>query len=245
MNASKCIKPDDIQEGDWVAYLHREAPESVVKHIRHCAFCAEQVEQLRMMDARLLDAFYRDACPSPEVLADYGLGRLPDAERLRVAAHVRGCPVCSEELASVGSWRESEPVSLLARLQEALALAWLAHQVAQAAAPVRGAGWQSRFEQGDVVITLSTRGAALTGRVRSRAAALMQPRARTSARDSDAIRGGQVWLLGREARVDFAPVESKLDERGRFRFNTLAPGEYDLLLRLERQDIAVEAIRIA
>jgi hypothetical protein len=253
MTMTKCIKPDEIREGDWVGYLHGEASEVVNEHIRHCAYCADQVEQLRMLDARLLNAFYRNACPTPEVLADYGLGRLSDVERLRVAAHVRNCPACSEELASVESWDASEPPTLLAQLREALALAWLAHPVAQGRAPLRGTGWQGRFELEDVVVTLSSRAGALTGRMRRRAGSPAESGAEhseagtaaagTVVTETAAGQGAQAWLLGRTERADAEPTSSPLDARGRFQFPALEPGEYDLLLRVGGRDIAVEGIR--
>lgn len=37
-------------------------------------------------------------CPPVEQLADYLLGLLSDTEQLRVAAHVRACPICTHEL---------------------------------------------------------------------------------------------------------------------------------------------------
>lgn len=234
----KCVKPDEIQEGDWVTYLHGEASETVNEHIKQCAFCAEQVEQLRMLDARLLNAFYRDACPTPEVLADYSLGRLTDVERLRVAAHVRNCPACSEELASVENWQVSEPPSLLTQLREALALAWLAHPVAQGSLALRGAGWQGRFEQAGVVVTLSSHSGSLTGRVRRRAGV----QASSAGPAPGVDQREQAWLLGREESTEGEPLVSPLDERGRFLFPALAPGEYDLLLNVEGRDIAVERI---
>jgi anti-sigma factor RsiW len=237
MEMSECIKPDDICQGDWVTYLHGEASETVNEHIKQCAFCAGQVESLRMLDARLLNAFYRDACPTPEVLADYSLGRLTDVERLRVAAHVRSCPACSEELASVESWQTSEPPNLLSRLREALALAWLAHPVAHGSPALRGAGWQGRFEQAEVVVTLATHSGSLTGRVRRRAGVQAEAAALVPSQGEH----GQAWLLARKI-AEGEPLVSALDERGRFQFPALAPGEYDLLLNVAGRDIAVERI---
>lgn len=39
------------------------------------------------------------ACPAPEQLADYTLGLLAGNEQLRVAAHVRQCPLCQDDVA--------------------------------------------------------------------------------------------------------------------------------------------------
>jgi len=232
MTKPGCINPNEIEEGDLIAYLHGDTSSQVVEHIAHCAFCAEQVEQLRMVDAQLLASFYRQACPTAEVLADFVLNRLPTPEKLRVAAHVRGCTACSKEVAAVRDMADEPPPSLLARLREWLALALVARPVAHAAAPARGEGWQSRFEVEDLIVTLSTQPASLTGRVRRRGA------------PSDADYSGRAWLLSEEAAADAEPARSRIDARGRFRFVEPAAGSFTLLLQIGEQHVALEAIEI-
>lgn len=185
-----------------------------------------------MVDVQLLAAFYRDACPCAEVLADFVLNRLPATERLRVAAHVRRCEACSKEVEAVRGLADEAPSSLMARLQESLALALLARPVGPASVPVRGEGLPGRFEAGGFIVTLSTHAGALTGRVRRRGI------------PSDAGYGGQAWLLGEAAVVDEDVPHSRIDERGRFRFASLAAGSYALLLQIGDQNVALEAIRI-
>ena len=46
-----CIAPEEIQEGDLVAYLEGDAPLRVKDHIARCAFCAAEIEALRKIDA--------------------------------------------------------------------------------------------------------------------------------------------------------------------------------------------------
>ena len=231
MIETRCINPNEIEEGDLVAYLHGDASPQVIEHVAHCAFCAGQVEQLRMVDAQLLAAFYRDACPTAEVLADFALNRLSATEKLRVAAHVRRCPGCSEEVAAVRDLVDETPLTLMARLRESLALALVARPVAHVTAPVRGSGWRGRFEVEDVIITLSAQPAGLTGRVRRR----------------DASAGvdytGQAWLLSEETVPDAQPPRSPIDERGRFQFSRPAPGSYTLLLQTGERDLALENIQ--
>jgi hypothetical protein len=231
MTKPGCINPNEIEEGDLVAYLHGDASPHVIEHVARCAFCTEQVEQLRMVDARLLAAFYRDACPTAEVLAAFALNRLSATEKLRVAAHVRSCRACSEEVAALRDLADETPPTLLARLRESLALALVARPVAPVAAPVRGSGWRGRFEVKDVIITLSAQPAGLTGRVRRR----------------DASAGvdytGQAWLLSEEAALDAQLPRSPIDERGRFQFAWPAPGSYTLLLQTGERDLALENIQ--
>lgn len=231
MNDKTCIHPDEIKAGDLIDYLEGKAPPGVVQHIRHCAFCAQQVEQLGMVDSHLLAAFYRDTCPAPDRLADFVLGRLADPDHLRVAAHLRECPVCSREVATLKQVDDVEPTSLLARLREALALALVARPVVQAAAPVRGESWSGRFEVNEFVITLSLQGTTLTGRIRRREA------------PADHDYQGRAWLLHRTATEETAR-QGEIDRRGRFQIASVDRGTYDLLLRTDEQHIALEGIQV-
>lgn len=241
MAETRCINPDEIEEGDLTVYLHGDAAPHVVEHVARCAFCAEEVEQLRMVDAQLLAAFYRDTCPAAAVLADLALNRLPPAERLRVAVHVRRCSACSQELAAVRDLTDEEPdacsprpggvPSLLVHLQEALALALAARPVAPVAALARGQGWQGRFEADDLIVTLSVQAGRLTGRVRRRQA------------PPDADYSGEAWLLGEVATTEARVPSSKIDARGRFQFASLAAGSYALLLQVGDQDVKIERIQ--
>ncbi len=204
MTENKCINPREIEEGDLVAYLHGNASTQIVEHITHCPFCGEQVEQLRIVDAQLLTAFYRNACPAPGILADFVLNRLPAPEKLRVAAHVRGCAACTDEVAPVRDLTDEGPSSLLTRLREALALAQVAQPMQVLARPARGAGWRGRFEIDDLIITLSSESGRLTGRVRRRDA---RP---------DVDYSGMAWLLSPEMETVEQTPNDVIDERGRF-----------------------------
>ncbi len=232
MNKLKCINPSEIKAGDLMGYLYGDALAQISKHIAHCVYCADQVEQLRMVDVQLLAAFYRDACPTPEVLSDFCFNRLPATDKLRVASHVRNCALCTEEATSVRDLADDMPFTLLTRLRESLAQALIARPVMPLAVPVRGKGWQGRFEADDLIVTLSAQIDGLTGRVRRRDAL------------SDADYSGQAWLLGETAATESDLPHSKIDERGRFQFAALAAGSYALLLRIGEQDVALEAVQI-
>ncbi len=228
----ECINPNEMREGDLIAYLHGDASPQVDEHVAHCPYCSQQVEQLRMVDAQLLAAFYRQSCPTPEVLADFVFNRLPAVERLRVAAHVRDCETCAEEVASVRDLADETPPSLLARLREALALALVARPVAQVGAPVRGEGWQGRVEIKDLVVTLSFQAGQLTGRMHRRDTPVR------------ADYSGQVWLIEAEATQLTEPRHDEIDAGGHFQFTGLLAGAYSLLMQIGGQDIVIESIQI-
>ena len=224
MDELRCINPDEIKEGDLLAYLYGDAPPRVGRHIAACAFCAAQVEQLRAVNAALLSLFYRSGCPTAETLAAFVLDRLPAVEKLRVAAHVRTCPACAAEVASVGGLAD-EPPTLLGWLKEKLSQATLARQTAFSPAPLRGPGWwKGRFEADDLVVTLAVYGDGLTGRVRRRS-------------DLSGV-AGEAWLVegSDERNVPYATI----DEHGRFQFDSPAPGTYVLLLHVAGRDIRLE-----
>jgi anti-sigma factor RsiW len=228
----KCIDPSEIAEGDLMAYLAGDASAAVSAHIQNCPACTEQVEQLRVVDGRLLARFYRQACPEAEVLADFALNRLSAPDKLRVAAHVRDCPHCSEEAASVRGLVDEEPPSLLERLREMLALALVAQPVAPTAMPVRGKGWQGRFEVDDFVITLSAQAGTLTGRVRRRDG------------PAEADHSGEAWLLV-EGLTDEDIAHCEVDGQGRFQIATRGDGVFSLLLQVGEQNIALDKVSVA
>lgn len=62
-----------------------------------------------------LASLTEEACPSPDQLAAYVLGTLAGTEQLHVAAHVRLCPLCQEDVAFARP-PEPRPRPLVARL---------------------------------------------------------------------------------------------------------------------------------
>jgi anti-sigma factor RsiW len=228
MTKERCINPDEIAEGDLVAYVHGAALPQVNAHIQRCAYCAQQAEELKAVDAGLLRRVYRATCPSAETLTAFAMDQLAAVERLQVAAHLRTCPHCAEEVAAARTWAQEEPTSLLQQLQEALALARVARPVAHAGAPARGRGWQGRFEVDELLITLALHGNRLTGRVRQRDA-------------SEVDLSGEAWLLS-VANGGETLASASVDARGRFQFAARSLQIYTLLLQVGGQDVAVERI---
>ena len=53
----RCIAPQEIQEGDLLAYIEGEASSAVVRHVAHCAACAQEVQSLREVDVLFSAAF--------------------------------------------------------------------------------------------------------------------------------------------------------------------------------------------
>jgi hypothetical protein len=106
-------------------------------------------------------SFTPEDCPDPDQLAAYILNMLAGNEQLAVASHVRGCPICQEELALVRP-HKPRPRPLIARL--------VAPRVATG---MRGASATARLRQyqaADLTIELTLTGqgsdyARITGQV--------------------------------------------------------------------------------
>ena len=98
MNA--CIAPTEIMEGDLLAYLDGEASPAVVEHVRRCAACAAQAQTYRQLQARLVAALHRSACPTADTLGEFYQGRLAPGPKLVVGLHVQRCADCARELAA-------------------------------------------------------------------------------------------------------------------------------------------------
>lgn len=96
-----CIDPTAIQEGDLLAYVEDTADDTVTQHIQQCPACAHEANQIARLQAALKAELYRLTCPRPERLIAYREGTLEGNEKLAVVQHLRQCPHCAQEMASL------------------------------------------------------------------------------------------------------------------------------------------------
>ena len=87
---------DEIQ---LLMFLDGEADPQTAEHLETCLLCCVRAEGLRMQEARLKTAFYRNSCPKPLTLGEYRLGTLERDQVAGVTRHVAACPHCGRELA--------------------------------------------------------------------------------------------------------------------------------------------------
>lgn len=96
--ACTCIAPNEIKEGDLLAYLEGHASATVADHIARCPACAAEVSALRSAATMLIAALDRAACPDLDDLLLYQADLLPRAERQRLHRHIQDCVHCQQEL---------------------------------------------------------------------------------------------------------------------------------------------------
>ena len=87
-----------VREEQLIAYMDGEADQAIKQHIEACNACAARAEPFIALQRVLLRAFYRLHCPQSQVLGDYYLGLLPEAEVMAIQAHLAECPYCPAEL---------------------------------------------------------------------------------------------------------------------------------------------------
>ena len=140
MNAV-CIAPYEIRDGDLLAYLEGAATPGVAAHLARCAFCTAEVAGLARMDATLVAAYVRAACPAPDDLLMYQAGLLSRPAQRRVKQHLATCTACQADLARLAlPVTASVQTPLVERLRQARAviMATLQPPLFQPALALRG-----------------------------------------------------------------------------------------------------------
>ncbi|MCI0399407.1 MAG: hypothetical protein L0322_31345 [Chloroflexi bacterium] len=228
----ECIAPEEIQEGDLLAYVEGEASPAVAAHVARCHFCATEVAGLRRVSSLFAGALYRTGCPETDELLYYQAGLLAGADRQRVQQHIQSCPYCQEELQQLAA-EPPQPAlshpgsSWLQSLQEGgkeILQALLLPVQPRPALALRGDSRQQDavYQAGSYQVTLAKVPPLagenvwqVEGQVVSQAGAALQP-------------GGQVIL----ERNDEPVANDVVDEFGYFSLENVGPGAYTLTIDL-------------
>jgi hypothetical protein len=133
--------PDWLERGEqrrhealWQVARGRAEGEggSLRRHVDECRACARLVESFGRLDGAVAEgASGFAACPSAKDLSDYHYYEMPAEAREKVAAHLKDCPYCREEVAWIARTAESKVAAVPGRrwavyLLAAAALAVLA-----------------------------------------------------------------------------------------------------------------------
>ncbi len=215
----ECIDPRQIQEGDLLAYVEGAASAEIKQHVRRCPFCARQAAILRLANLSLTRAFYRLGCPGGETLALYQMNLLSSADQLVVAAHIRNCPACTQEMRTELVSEESWARQALNLLQKALRVLEIQPLMPPTVPQQAWRGTENppqTFEGPTWKILLEFQpqeagnSGALVGAIEPQNAAL----------------GSRIWLIQEGTTL----AETEVDQFGSFVFESIAPGRYDMVL---------------
>ncbi len=214
---TKCIDPQELHEGDLMAFSEGTADEAVAEHVARCPYCASQVQAYRRMNQALSAGLYRRSCPAPERLTLYQMNLLPPKEKLLMSRHVRSCKHCQLDLETLAG--KGEGASILERVRRSIDVV----EAALTPLPRRASGLRGtapallRYESAEITIDLSvqpghTRGErTLIGRVIDKE----ESPHRTT--------GEEVWLVTSEEGW-----VTPIDADGTFTFENVLPGTYVL-----------------
>lgn len=134
-----CIFPPELTDPQIMAYLDDpDAHQETARHLAQCPYCRQNATSLERFQKRLGTRLFRAACPSPAELGEYYLRMLPASPRLVLAAHLRLCRYCQQEITEMAQFLDQpsprkdlfKPVkTLLARLPHSEAEAHSARAV--------------------------------------------------------------------------------------------------------------------
>ncbi|MBX3013774.1 MAG: hypothetical protein KF832_19790 [Caldilineaceae bacterium] len=247
-----CVQPIPLRDDDLLAYLAGEATPAVTAHLAQCDDCHQRLAALAAAERQMSQLFYRRECPSALTLGEYQLGLLSPTLERPIAAHLRQCPHCTNEMALLTSYLTAvaptiaiEPVPALgermrvwvARLVEELSTLGAPGELTAAAAGLRGAAAdQHRVYEADAGVQLILDVQADGQRPGQRlllglVLGLVHPETLTA----------HLWRADRSgAATTSTPVATTtIDELGNFILSNLAPGSYALILRSEKTEVHI------
>lgn len=235
---NECINPALIEAGDLIAYMDGEADALLHRHVAGCPACLRRASELGQTTQGVLGMMYRASCPEPERLGLHHLDLLSANEKLIMAAHLRKCVHCSEELSLLVA--EDEPDSLLDMVWQ-----WLndaAEVVEGALMPSprrRAAGMRARGGKRDaqtyiadgmnVILDFQPVG-------RRRKEGMLVGTILSDIPET----GSQAWLF-EEGEV---PISTEVDRLGTFIFDRVKPGSYDLALEVQQKAILLREVHV-
>lgn len=168
-----------------------------------------------------LSSWSDDACPDPDLLAAYILGTLAGTDQLVVSAHVRGCPVCQQDVIDCRP-PELRPRLRIARLFSPLAIEGRRSTVS--ADRVRH--YVSADLTAELTITLQEGEAwRMSGQIR---------------RSDVGVSSCAVVLRRARGR----PMEVQADDQGFFTFANLRAGRYTLTVIDDAVQVQIRAITL-
>ena len=254
--AEGCSWPVALDDLALIAAIDGEAEPDVMAHLRDCPYCSERARVFENMQGLLRKQLFRMFCPTSEELAAYQQGLLNDGQRALIAEHLKECPHCTrefnllEQLAGEALPARSPPPAngksahthndaLPGKLRKIATklLPTPANPLAGAYGALRGPSQASQYayHAENLQLTLGVQ------RVVSRA----DRRVIHGALELDdelhnVFSGATAHLSDNETLIRTA----ELDELGNFVLDDLAPGTYQLALRLPDREVVVEALSL-
>jgi len=254
--AEGCNWPVALDDLALIAAIDGEAGPDVMAHLRDCPFCSERAHVFADMQGLLRKQLFRMFCPTSEDLAAYQQGLLNGDQRARITEHIKECPHCTREFNMLeqlaretlparspppenGKSSQAHSGALSGKLRQVAAklLASPPHPLASAYGALRGPSQASQYayHAENLQLTIGIQ------RVASRAERrVIHGALELDDELYDVFSGATAHLSHNETLIRTA----ELDELGNFVLDDLAPGTYQLALRLPDREVIVEALSL-
>ena len=253
--AEECNWPVALDDLALIAAIDGEAGPDVIAHLRDCPYCTARARVFEEMQGLLRRQLFRMFCPTSDELAAYQQGKLTGGRHAFVTEHLKECPHCIREFKLVEqlsgealparSPPEKDATShhngalprALRRISAELLDIRPAQPLGGAYGALRGPSQASlyAYQAENLQLTIGVQ------RVVSRADRRVVHGALELDDDLyDAFSGATAYLLRNEILIRTA----ELDELGNFVLDDLAPGTYQLALRLPDREVIVEALSL-
>jgi len=254
--AERCSWPIPLDDLALIAAIDGEAEPDVMAHLRDCLYCSERARVFEDMQGLLRKQLYRMFCPTSEELAAYQQGTLNGDQQALVTEHLKECPHCTREFNLLEQLsRETLPArspppangksdhahdgTRPGKLRQVAAklLTPPAMPLAGAYGALRGPSQASQYayHAENLQLTLGVQ------RVLSRAdRRVIHGVLELDDELYEVLSGATAHLLHNEILIRTA----ELDELGNFVLDDLAPGTYQLALRLPDREVIVEALSL-
>jgi hypothetical protein len=174
-------------------------------------------------------------CPAPARLAAYYRGALEVGAKLVLAAHLRECEACAQELAALSRRERQRLAQRLRGALRVLEAALVSPKVQVAGVRGEAAGPQV-YRAGELEVILNRRPSS-AHRYQHDLTALVH----TGGQEPEGIADARVELYQGEGLIAVASAS----DRGHFTFSGVEPGEYELCLLWGEREIRLREVRLA
>ena len=253
--AEGCSWPVALDDLALIAAIDGEAGPDVMAHLRDCPYCSERAHVFADMQGLLRKQLFRMFCPTSEELAAYQQGLLNGDQQARISEHLKECPHCTREFNLLEQLsRETLPArsppqtngkSTLAHngvlpgklRQIAATLIPSAKPLAGAYGALRGPSQASQYAYHAENLQLTLGVQRVVSRTERR---VIHGALELDDEQYTVFSGVTAHLSHNETLI----CTAELDELGNFVLDDLAPGTYQLALRLPDREVIVEALSL-
>lgn len=248
-----CLSPMAPNDEELLKYALDEEPlpPGAMGHLELCSICQQRLTRYKQANKFLLVQLYRSQCPDATLLNHYCAGLLPGDENIRLASHIRDCPLCTDDVANIrrllNNFDPFPPPSLVVQRILANLVPWQPQLVMRGeSAPPEQTAWPRQYRTEAINISLHL------SRASNGEMMLLGLFSYTDPEESvEELEGVQVELYSMLGNAEQGAPEdghlvmsTEIDDMGSITFKGVPVGEYVLIVRMPNHEVAIEKLGI-